>query len=376
LRPTQAIIDLSAIRHNVRQIRESLPPATRMIAVVKANAYGHGVIPVSRAALGAGADWLAVAIPEEGIELRSAGIRCPILVLGLTLPEQAPLFVDHDLTATVSSCEGLQALQSASLHKKNRVRVMIKLDTGMGRVGIQPDAAVSFIRLALSQSGLDIQGLFTHFATADETDRSFTLTQLKLLNQTVQSLKDAGIVLPVISAANSAATDSFPDAHFDAVRPGIILYGLPPDPAMPMHLDLRPAMSLVTRIVFIKQVSADTPVNYGCTYRTSAPTWLATLPVGYADGYSRHLSNKAEVLVHGIRRRVVGRICMDQTVIDLGPDCDAAVGDEAVLCGRQGRDEITLTELAVLAGTINYDLACGISPRVPRIYMDGNRSEP
>ena len=183
---------------------------------------------------------------------------------------------------------------------------------------------------------------------------------------------DAGIELPVISAANSAATDSYPAAHFNAVRPGIILYGLPPDPAMSLHLKLKPVMSLVTRIVFIKHVPAGTPVNYGCTYLTPKPTWLATLPVGYADGYSRHLSNKAEVLVHGIRRRVVGRICMDQTVIDLGPDCDATVGDEVILCGRQGREKITLTELANIAGTINYELACGISPRVPRIYKNAN----
>jgi alanine racemase len=181
-------------------------------------------------------------------------------------------------------------------------------------------------------------------------------------------LQAAGVDLPIISAANSAATDSYPDAFFNAVRPGIILYGLPPDPGMKLHLALEPVMSLVTRIVFIKHVPAGTPVNYGCTYRTAAPTWLATLPVGYADGYSRHLSNKATVLVRGSRRSVVGRICMDQTVIDLGPDCDAAVGDEVVLCGRQGDAEITLTELAGLAGTINYELACGISPRVPRIY--------
>jgi alanine racemase len=368
VRPTQAIIDLAAIRHNVSQIRASLPKSTRMIAVVKANAYGHGAIPVSRAALGAGADWLAVALPEEGAELRAAGFKVPILVLGLTLPEQAQLFAGSDLTATAASPEGLQALHAAAGNNR-RIRVMIKLDTGMGRIGLQPDAAVTFVRQALSLSGLEIIGLYTHFAAADEEDCSFTQAQLERLNQAVQALHAAGIELPVVSAANSAATDSFPMAHLDAVRPGIILYGLPPAAGMPLHLSLKPAMSLVTRIVFIKRVPAGTTVNYGRTYRTPAATWLATLPVGYADGYSRHLSNQAAVLVGGIRRRVVGRICMDQTVIDLGPDCDAAVGDEAVLCGRQGQDEITLTELAGLAGTINYELACGISPRVPRVYI-------
>jgi alanine racemase len=364
------IIDLAAIRHNVRQIRSTLPAATRMIGVVKANAYGHGAIPVSRAILSAGADSLAVAIPEEGLELRSAGIQVPILVLGLTLPEQAALLVDYDLTATVASQEGLSALQSIALRKKKQARIMLKLDTGMSRIGVQPEEMVSFAREALALEGIQVIGMFTHFATADAVDTSYALTQLDRLKQTISSLKEAGLAVPLVSAANSAATDSFPAAYFDAVRPGIIQYGLPPDPAMPLHLDLKPAMSLKTRIVFVKHVPAGTPVNYGCTYHTAAPTWLATLPIGYADGYSRHLSNQAEVLVHGIRRRVVGRICMDQTVIDLGPECDAAVGDEAVLCGRQGQDEITLTELAVLAGTINYELACGISPRVPRVYLE------
>lgn len=352
------------------RIRSHLCDSTRIIAVVKANAYGHGAVPFSRAALGAGADWLAVAIPEEGIELRAAGIKVPILVLGLTLPDQAFLYAEHSLTAAVSSREGLSALQQAAEERHCRVSVMIKLDTGMGRIGIRPEDAVPFVRHAAGLKGIEVSGLFTHFATADEEDCTFAGIQLERLNRALQSLKGSGIILPVVSAANSAATDSFPAACLDAVRPGIILYGLPPDPSMPLHLDLKPVMSLVTRIVFIKHVPAGTPVNYGCTYHVPAPTWLATLPVGYADGYSRHLSNKAAVLVNGIRRPVVGRICMDQTVIDLGPECDASVGDEAVLFGRQGNAEITLTELAGLAGTINYELACGISPRVPRVYVD------
>ena len=370
LRPTKAIINLSALRHNVRQIRSHLPASTRFIAVVKANAYGHGAIPVSRIALGSGADWLAVAIPEEGIELRAAGFQAPILVLGMSLPEQAALFVDHGLIAAVSSPESLQAFHRVALQKTMRARVMIKLDTGMGRVGVQPAQTVDFVRQALALSGLEVTGLFTHFAAADETDTSFTLQQLDCLTRVIQALKAQGIELPLISAANSAATDAFPAAHCDAARPGIILYGLPPAPDMPLQLDLQPVMSLVTRIVHLKQVPANTPVSYGCTHRTAEPTWLATLPVGYADGYSRHLSNKGVVLVNGIRRPVVGRVCMDQIVIDLGPDCDAAVGDEVVLFGRQGQAEITLTELAVLAGTINYELACAISSRVPRVYID------
>ena len=370
MRPTRAIINLGALRHNIRQIRAALPDSTRFIAVVKANAYGHGVIPVSRTALGAGADWLAVAIPEEGIELRAAGFQVPILVMGMSLPHQAPLFVDHRLIAAVSSPASLQAFHAAALAKNTKVRVMIKLDTGMGRVGVQPAETLAFVRQALSLAGIEVIGLFTHFAAADETDPTFTQLQLDRLEEVVSLLAQAGISLPLVSAANSAAVDAFPAAHFDAVRPGIILYGLPPAPDMALQLDLRPIMSLVTQIVHIKKVPANTPVSYGCTYRTFEPTWLATLPLGYADGYSRHLSNKADVLVHGSRRPIVGRVCMDQIVIDLGPHCDASVGDEVVLFGRQNQAEITLTELAVLAGTINYELACAISPRVPRVYID------
>lgn len=370
MRPTRAIIHLPAIRHNVRQIRAGLPDSTLIIAVVKANAYGHGAIPVSRAALEAGANWLAVAIPEEGAELRTASFSVPILVLGLSLPEQARLFIDNALIATVASRKSLQAFSEAAQKQNRCARVMVKIDTGMGRVGVQMEEAIPFIQYARTLPGIELVGLFTHFATADESDKTFALKQQSRLEALVLSLAGHGISLPVISAANSAATDSLPGSFFNAVRPGIILYGLPPAQEMPLRLELKPAMSLVTNIVHLKHVPAGTPVSYGCTYQTPAPTWLATLPVGYADGYSRHLSNQAKVLIHGIRRRVVGRICMDQTVVDLGAHCDAAVGDEAVLFGRQNGSEITLTELAVLAGTINYELACGISPRVPRVYEE------
>ena len=370
MRPTQAVINLSAIRHNVRQIRSTLAPDTRFIAVVKANAYGHGVIPVSRTLLGAGADWLAVALPEEGAELRSAGFRVPILVLGLLFPEQLPTAIDHELTVTVSSLDTLNAFNAIALAKKSRIRVMVKIDTGMGRIGVLPEAAAEIVRLGSTLPGIEVAGTFTHFAAADEPDSSFSLFQLAKLEETLGTLRKQQILPPVVSAANSAATLTLRDAHFNAVRPGIILYGLPPASGMSLPVDLQPAMSLKTRIVHIKQVPADTPVSYGCTYRTTERTWLATLPLGYADGYSRHLSSRAPVLVRGIRRQAVGRICMDQTVIDLGPDCNAEIGDEAVLFGRQGDAEITLTELADLAGTINYELACGISPRVPRIYVE------
>ena len=370
MRLTQATVNLAAIRQNVRNIRATLAPGSRFIAVVKANAYGHGAIPVSRAALDAGADWLAVAIPEEGIELRAAGVQVPILLLGALLPEQYPEAIEHDLTITVSSLEGLLALNAAALVRNRRAAMMVKIDTGMGRIGIPPTAATTFLQNALSLPGIKLIGVFTHFAASDEADPTFTLHQLAKLQELLNTLDSCGIKLPVVSAANSAATLCLPEAHFDAVRPGIIIYGMPPAADVPVSLDLQPAMSLSTRIVHIKQVPANTAVSYGCTYYTSAPTWLATLPIGYADGYSRQLSNRATVLVRGRRHPIVGRICMDQCIIDLGPDCGAEVGDEVMLFGRQGPDEITLTELAGLAGTINYELACLISPRVPRIYKN------
>lgn len=369
MRPTRASIDLDAVQYNIRQIRSLIPATTSITAVVKANAYGHGSIPVSRAVLAAGANNLAVAIPEEGMELRASGFRCPIWVLGLSLTEQASLFADYDLTATAATLESLQAFHRSGVSRQRKIQVMLKIDTGMNRVGVQPTDVLALVEAGRQLSGIRLAGVFTHFAAADEADPDYTSLQLKRLGSVLDELERKGVSLPLTSAANSAATLVHPAARFDAVRPGIILYGLPPDPAMSLPFALRPAMSLTTRIVQIKKVPADTPVSYGCTYRTASPTWLATLPVGYADGYSRALSNKAPVLVGGIRRRVVGRVCMDQTVIDLGPDCDAKVGDEAVLFGLQGNAEITLTELAVLAGTINYELACAVSQRVPRVYV-------
>ena len=368
MRPTQAIIDLSAISHNIERIKSLLPPSTQITAVVKANAYGHGAIPVSRRALASGASRLAVAIPEEGIELRAAGFRCPIWILGASLPDQAHLFCDHDLIATASSLKALQAFHLSGLKRNRPVDIMLKIDTGMGRVGLQPSETLSHIESALTLSGIRLVGLFTHFAAADEADPAFTHLQLQRFQAVLDELKSKGIVLPLVSAANSAATLVHPAGRFDSVRPGIILYGLPPDPGMTLPVDLMPAMTLRTQIVHIKKVAADTPVSYGCTHRTVNSTWLATLPIGYADGYSRHLSNIAPVLIGGQRCRIAGRVCMDQTVVDLGPECNAQIGDEAVMFGKQGNAEITLTELASLAGTINYELACAVSQRVPRAY--------
>lgn len=369
VRPTHAEIDLAAIRHNIRQIRTAVGPVVKLMAVVKANAYGHGAVKVSRAALEAGADCLAVAIPEEGAELRAAGLAVPIFVLGLTLPEQAKLVVDYHLTAAVATMDSIRALSHAARDAGRRCRIMLKVDTGMGRVGIAPVQAEEFRQYIQASPGVELAGVFTHLAAADAADKAHAAKQLAGFGSVIERL-GAKCNLTYISAANSATVIDLPKGHFNTVRPGIILYGLPPSHDMHASLDLRPAMAFKTRVVFVKEVPAGTTVSYGCTFATDRGTFLATLPVGYADGYSRHLSNKASVLIGGKRRPVVGRVCMDQVVVDAGPEGDVSVGDEAVLVGRQGKDEITLTELADLAGTINYELACAVSARVPRVYLN------
>jgi len=370
MRPTLAEINLEAIRHNVRQIRRAVSPSTFIAAIVKANAYGHGAGKVSSAALAAGANGLGVAIPEEGAELRENGFTAPIFILGLTLPEQAQLLVDYNLVATVSTPDAAQALAEAARKKGRPAEVMLKIDTGMGRVGVQPDQALKFLKSFLAVPGLKLRGVFTHLATADAGDKTYANLQLHAFTAVLNQITQAGLSLNWISAANSAAIIDLAHGHFNMVRPGIILYGLAPSQEMRCDLHLMPAMQLKTRVVYIKEVPPGTKVGYGSTHTTLRTTLLATLPVGYADGYSRHLSNKASVLIGGRRCPVVGRVCMDQIIADLGPGSDTKIGDEAVLFGRQGSAEIPVTELADLAGTINYELVCAISSRVPRIYIN------
>jgi alanine racemase len=370
MRPTLAEINLEAIRHNVRQVRRAVSPSTFIAAIVKANAYGHGALKVSSAALAAGANGLGVAIPEEGAELRASGFTAPIFVLGLTLPEQAPLLVNYNLVATVSTLEAARALVEAAVRKGSRASVMLKIDTGMGRVGVHPDQALNFLQRICVIPGLDLRGVFTHLATADAGDKDYANWQLHLFTAALNQIILADLSLDWISAANSAAIIDLAHGHFNMVRPGIMLYGLAPSKEMRRDLNLMPAMQFKTRVVYIKEVPPGTKVGYGSTHTASRTTLLATLPVGYADGYSRHLSNKASVLIGGRRCPVVGRVCMDQIIADLGPGSDTKIGDEAVLFGRQGDAEIPVTELADLAGTINYELVCAISSRVPRIYIN------
>jgi alanine racemase len=370
MRPTVAYVDLAAIRHNMTTIRKAVSPTAEITAVVKANAYGHGAVPVSKAVLASGADSLAVAIPEEGGQLRQAGITVPILILGLSLPEEAAYYVENSLTATVSTLEGVEALARAARQCGRKAAVMVKLDTGMGRIGVMPDQALEFVQSVSRLPEILLRGIMTHLASADAADKAAAYRQLATFEQSAKTMKANNLSIPVLSAGNSATIVDLPTGHLSAVRPGIILYGLTPSGEMINQLDLRPAMELKTKIMYIKRVPKGTPVSYGGTYTTTKDVYLATLPIGYADGYSRHLSNKAPVLINGIRRNLVGCVCMDQVIVELGDTCDASIGDEVVLFGRQGSEEITVTELAELAGTINYELVCAVSQRVPRIYLN------
>lgn len=369
MRPTRAEIDLSALSFNIKQIMKYLSPSTQLMGVVKANAYGHGAAEISRKALSSGVSSLAVAFIEEAIELREANIAAPLLVLGLFLPEQADLFVKYHVTATVCSTEHLTALSAAAKKYNRHAKVMLKIDTGMSRIGIRWDHAPNFIAEILKTPGIELQGAFTHLATADAADKTFANLQIKRYNHCLTTLHKQGIQLPITSLANSATIMDF-KTSYSIARAGIIMYGLSPSDEMHNTIDLKPIMQLKSKVIYIKQVDKDTPVSYGCTYNTVNPTYIATIPVGYADGYSRHLSNKAHVLIGGKRYPVVGKICMDQLMVDLGPNTDVKIGDDVVLFGSQLNEQITVTELARLAGTINYELLCDINPRVPRIYID------
>ncbi|MGQ9780252.1 MAG: alanine racemase [Bacillota bacterium] len=378
IRPVWAEVDLDAIRHNVGEVRRLVGQRTKIMAVVKADGYGHGAVPVARAALAAGAEWLGVSLPEEGIALRRAGIGAPILVLGPLQPEQVEPVIRYGLTPTVCHRAAAEALAAAAAGRK--VGVHVKVDTGMGRIGLAPGEVLSFVRWLRTLPGIELGGVFSHLARADERDKTHALGQLRLFTEVCAALRAAGIDPGLCHLANSAAVIDLPHAHLDMVRTGIMIYGLRPSAEVDLsRVTLRPALSLHARVVFVKRVPAGTGISYGHAYYTKAPATIATLPIGYADGWTRLLSGKAEVLIGGRRYPMVGRICMDQAMVDLGDD-ETSIGAEAVLIGRQGAEEITADEVAEKLGTINYEVVCMIGDRVPRVYRgqgaeEGGRGE-
>jgi alanine racemase len=373
-RPTWAEVDLAAISHNVQEFRRITPARTRIMAVVKADGYGHGSVEVARQALAAGASFLGVALVEEGVNLRENGITDPVLVLGFTPKSYAHLLCEYDLTPTVFTMPEAEAFSNAAVQHKRKLPVHVKVDTGMGRVGFFPCSdADGFIKKVAACPGLELAGLYTHFAAADSKDLTHARGQLQRFSELVSRLAERGLNIPLKHAANSAAAMYLPEAHLDMVRIGISLYGLPPSAGREAAVNLQPVMTLKTKVVYLKQVPSGTSVSYGCTFTTVRDSLLATLPIGYADGYSRRLSNRGHVLVHGQRAPVAGRVCMDQMVVDVSAIPGVCLDDEVVLYGRQGDNVITVDEVADCLETINYEVVTSVSRRVPRLYLNGGR---
>jgi alanine racemase len=363
-----AEIDLRALRYNFRQIKKRLPRGVKILAAVKANAYGHGLVEVARVLEKCGADYLGVAFPQEGMDLRRAGIKVPVLIFGQGLASQAKEIVKYNLTASISHPDMARAISKAASSSHKTARIHLKVDTGMGRLGVKEAEIISLAKAAFRLPGLKIEGIFTHFPSADEEEKSFTQNQIRRFQKIITHLQEEGCDIPIRSAANSAAIINFPESFFNMVRPGLMLYGLYPSAAVRGQIGLRPVLSLKTRITLVKDVPAGTPVSYGRTYVTKSATRIGILPIGYADGYSRHLSNKGEVLVQGRRFNVIGRICMDHTIIDC-QDTRIKIGDQVTLIGRSGKEIITAEEVAEKMGTISYEVVSRLGPRVPRIFI-------
>lgn len=368
--PAWAEIDLGAIAHNIREIRSATSPDAKIMAVVKANGYGHGSVEVSRTALANGASWLGVARVAEGVALREAGIGAPVLVMGYTTPEQAEDAVRYDLSQAVYTTAMAEMMTVAARTSGRKAKVHVKVDTGMGRLGWRGPTTVPEILALAKISNLEIEGVFSHFAAADAADKSYTVKQFERFLEGLAELRKNGLEVPLRHIANSAAIIDLPETHLDLVRAGIALYGLyPSDEVDKTRVELRPAMSFKARVALVKEVPAGSSVSYGCTFTTGRRSVIATLPAGYADGYPRLLSSRGEALLHGQRAPVVGRVCMDQLMVDVSHIPGVKIGDEAVLFGRQGEGEITADEVASKLGTINYEVVCLVSGRVPRVFV-------
>lgn len=372
-RGTWAEIDLQAIAHNVRQFRFHLPAETDVMAIVKADGYGHGALQVAKTALANGASFLGVAFLGEAVQLREEGIDVPILVMGYTDPEYMKIAVEKDISVTVFDWKAIVALEEASRQLGRKGRAHLKVDTGMGRIGIRahdPELQ-EMIRYLEASPFLTFEGLFTHYACADEIDNPLQQEQMKLFDEVMRMLDNDKIVPQYVHASNSAAAAQFPGTSHSFVRLGISMYGLYPSSDIKGKdlLSLKQAFSLKSRITHVKKVAAGTTISYGATYVTEKEEMIATIPIGYADGYRRSLSNRGMVLIHGMRSPIVGRVCMDQMMVQVTHIPDVQVGDEVVLIGRQGNEEIDIDEVAGWLDTINYEIPCMIGKRVPRIYI-------
>ncbi len=364
-----AEIDLDAIAHNTRLLKERAGQRCELMVAVKANAYGHGAAVVSRAAVAAGASRLAVSRTEEGIELRQAGVAAPILLLSYTLPGESDAIVRWNLTPTVNSEPQAEALADAARTQGRYLPIHVMVDTGMSRYGLLPDEVLEFVRLLRSMPPLVLEGLYTHFAVADWPDKAFTRDQFAAFKVVAARLEASGISFPLKHVSNSAATIDLPEMALDMVRCGIALYGLRPAAGVEPAVPLQPALTLKSRVGRVRMLPAGASISYGRTYVTEQPTRVALIPVGYGDGYHRILSNRGAVLIRGRRAPILGRVCMDQFVVDVSQIPNVQLHDEAILIGRQGEESIPAEEVARWAETINYEVTTSLMPRLPRIYL-------
>ena len=380
---TRAEIDLKALAHNYRELRRLTDPAAGTMAVVKADGYGHGAPHVARVALECGAKFLAVARFDEAVRLRQAGIEAPILLFGLSLPAYVGYAAEHDIRVAINSMASARMLSMEAVRTGKTLKAHIKIDTGMGRLGLMADGltvdpesgedvagTVRDVLNIVSLPCIEVEGIFTHFANADALDKTHARGQFALFARLLNALEKEGCRPRFRHAANSAATIELPETHLDLVRPGVSQYGLwPSDEVDKSLIDLKPVMTLKSTVIHVKSVGADFAVSYGSTHHTPRPTRIATVPIGYADGFDRVLSSTGHMLVRGARAPIIGRVCMDLTMIDVGHIPDVELEDEVVILGRQGGEEITADEIAGHVGTINYEIVSSLTSRVAKVYV-------
>lgn len=371
----QARVNLSAIRHNLQEIRKSINSDTKLMVIIKADAYGHGAVPLAKAIGDSGyVDAYGVAIIEEAVELRNAGIKKPILILGYTPSQQYDLVVENDVSQTIFQYEMAKALSEEAVRQGKTAKVHIKLDTGMSRIGY-PDKKESIeeIKRIVELKNLEVEGIFTHFARADERDKSCTYRQIERFNCFIEQLEKENIFIPIKHMSNTAGIMEFKEANYNMVRCGIATYGIyPSDEVSKDKVRLIPAMELKTHVIYVKDVEAGVGISYGATYVTDKKRRIATIPVGYADGYSRNLSNTGKVIIHGQYAPIVGRICMDQFMVDVSDIPDVKQGDLVTLLGKDQDACISAEELAAWSHSFPYELVCTIGKRIPRVYIDND----
>ncbi len=373
VRDTRAEINLDNLAHNVKEFNNHIGKNTMLMAVVKADGYGHGGYEVARCALENGADWLGVAALEEGVVLRLQGVKEPILILGYISPRQVKTCIEYDLVPTIFTRETARECSRVAQKKGEEIKVHVKVDTGMGRVGVLPGESLEFVEFVDSLPGIRIEGVYTHFSVADDSDKRYTWNQYETFKQVVQELEAKGLNIPLKHACNSAAAIDLPEMHLDLVRIGISLYGSYTSPHVSREVQLKPVMALKSKVSYVKTVPPGTSISYGRKFITDKESVVATVPIGYGDGYSRLLSNKGNVIHHGKRLPIIGAVCMDQCMFLADDSARVELGDEVVLLGSQGEEIIDADEIADKLGTISYEIYCMIDKRVPRYYYKNDK---